>query len=273
MPWKHNTLLVLFSDLTVSIHDQIFRFLYSGARKASFRHIGDIQGQAHVALFPLYLTSMPCHSSRQGENLQENSCCFKQWVWAITSTRYTSVASSKVSKARFFHPRGCLSGNSSTIIRELATSWCSHSRTVRTNPFVDHGGFLLRVAINQLRSSRWTLTVHYTVLWWPFTLIWIYSHPTAYCFLYVLLPVLHTIFKCASSVICLVAALAASQWTNWCLCCCCVPRTPKFDVPPTNRLDLDLLTPCRGGCVCVICWCVIGEEDENQMKWEALRTI
>jgi len=155
----------------------------------------------------------------------------------------------------------------------MTTTWCSTSRTMQKNASVDHGGFSLQVAMNWSHSSLLTPTVHYTVSWRQFTSIWILSHPTACCFLFLLLPVLETIFKCASWVICLVAALTASRWTNWCLCSCCVPMIAVFDVAPANRLDIDPLSPCWGGCVSMICWCGIGEEDDNEKKWEALRTI
>jgi len=59
--------------------------------------------------------------------------------------------------------------------------------------------------------------VCYTVNWQPFTSILIYSNPTACRFLFMLLLVLRTIFKCASWVILLVAALTASRLTNRCL--------------------------------------------------------
>jgi len=109
------------------------------------------------------------------------------------------VAFSDVINACFVHSRGCLWGNSSAIIPELTTSRCSISRTLRKNAFVDHGGFPLQAAINLLRSSLRTPAVRYTVNWPPFASIWIYSHPTACCFLFFLLPVLRMIFKCASS--------------------------------------------------------------------------
>jgi len=178
-----------------------------------------------------------------------------------------------VIKACFVHSRACLSGNSSAKILELTTSWCSISWTVRTNAFVDHGGFLLRAAMNSLRSSLRTPAARYTVNWQPIASIWIYSHPTACCFLFLLLPVLQTIFKCASWVIWLVAALAASRWTNLCLHSCCVPRISVFDVTPANRPVFYPLSPGGGGCVCMMCWCGKGEEDDNERKWEALRTI
>jgi len=177
-----------------------------------------------------------------------------------------------VIKACFVHSQGRLSGNSSAKIPQLTTSWCSISRTVRINPFVDHRGFLLRAALNSLRSSLWTPAVGYSVNWLPFASIRIYSHPTVCYFLFLLLPVLRMIFKCASWVICLVATLAASQWTNLCLYSCCVPRISVFDVAPANLPVFDMLSPGWGGCVSIMCWCGIGEEDDNERKWEALRT-
>jgi len=153
------------------------------------------------------------------------------------------------------------------------TSGCSISRTLRTNAFFDHAGFTLQTVINCSRSCLRTPAVHHTVSWWPFALIWIYSHQTACCCLFLLLQVLRTILKFASWAICLVAALAASRRTNWCLHSCCVPMIAVVDVAPTNRLDLDPLSPGWGGCVSMTCWCEVGEEDDNKKKWEALRTI
>jgi len=175
--------------------------------------------------------------------------------------------------ACFVHSRGCLSGNSSAKLAELTTSWCSISRTVRTNAFVDHGGFPLRAVIYSLLSSLRTPTVRYTVNWPPIASIWIHSHPTTCCFLCSLLPVSWTIFKCASWVICLVAASAALRWTNLCLHSCCVPTISVLDVAPPNLLVFDPLSPGGGGSVSMMCWCGIGEEDHNERKWESLRTI
>ena len=76
MPRKLNTPLLLFSDLGAWFLNEIFRFLYCGARKAFFGHFGHIQRQAHVGLFQLYPTSLPCHSCRHVENLQDISRCF-----------------------------------------------------------------------------------------------------------------------------------------------------------------------------------------------------
>jgi len=183
------------------------------------------------------------------------------------------VASSKVISAFFVHSRGCLLGNSSGKIPELTTSWCSILQTVRTNAFVDHAGFRLQAAINSLRSSLRRPAVQYTVNWPPIASIWLHSHPTACCFLFFLLSVLPTIFKCAFWVKCLVAALAASRWTNLCLCYCCVPGISVLDVAPANLPVFDPLSPGGGGCVSMMCWCGIGEDDDNERKWEALTTI
>jgi hypothetical protein len=65
---------------------------------------------------------LPYHSCRQVEDLQDISCCFEQRNLAVTSTIYTSVASSKVIKACFVHSRGCLSGNSSSKLPQVTTS-------------------------------------------------------------------------------------------------------------------------------------------------------
>jgi len=75
-PRKLNSPLLLFSDLGVWFFDEIFRFLHCGMQKAFFGHFGHIQRQAHVRMFQLYPTSLPCHSCRHVENLQDISCCF-----------------------------------------------------------------------------------------------------------------------------------------------------------------------------------------------------
>jgi len=69
MPKKLNTPLLLFSDLGVCGLNEIFRFLNCGARRAFFGHFGHIQCHAHVRLFQLYPTSLPCHSCRNVGNL------------------------------------------------------------------------------------------------------------------------------------------------------------------------------------------------------------
>jgi len=121
MPWKLHTRLFLFLDLGMRFVDQKVCILYCGAQKPFFGHFGHIQCEAHVGLFQLYLTSLPCHYCRHVENQQAISCCFWQWDLAITSTIYTSVASTKVFKSCFTHLRECISRNLSTKITELTT--------------------------------------------------------------------------------------------------------------------------------------------------------
>jgi len=175
--------------------------------------------------------------------------------------------------ASFVHWPGCLSGNGSAIIQQLTASWCCTLQTMLTHTVVDHGGFLIHAVKNWSCSSLRTPAVSYTINWRPFTSIWIYSHPTACCFIFLLLLILWRIFQCASWVILLLAALAVLRWTDSCLRSCCVPISNVFDVAPVNCLDSDLLSPGWGGCVTLIWWSGIGEEDDNKKKWEVLRTI
>jgi len=104
-------------------------------------------------------------------------------------------------------------------------------------------------------------------------MIWINSDQITCCIVFLLLPVLWMIFICASWVIFLVAALAASWWTNWCLHSCCVPVSDLFDRAPFDWLDSDPLLPGCGVRVAMIWWCGIGTEDHNEKKWEVLRNI
>jgi len=76
MPVKHNTPLLLFSNLGVLFLDYLLCFLTCGAQKPFFSQCGHIQGKMHVRLFKLYPTSLFYHSSWHVENLQEISCCF-----------------------------------------------------------------------------------------------------------------------------------------------------------------------------------------------------
>jgi hypothetical protein len=73
VPRKLNTPLLFFSDLGAWFLYEIFHFLNCGVRKAFFGHFGHIQRQAHVGLFQLYPTSLPCHSCRHVEILQDIS--------------------------------------------------------------------------------------------------------------------------------------------------------------------------------------------------------
>jgi len=78
MPRKLKTQILLFSDLSARFLDQTFHLLYCGTQTPFFGHFGNVQGQAHVGLFQLYTTFLPCHSSRHVEHLREICCCFKQ---------------------------------------------------------------------------------------------------------------------------------------------------------------------------------------------------
>jgi hypothetical protein len=49
-------------------------------------------------------------------------------------------------------------------------------------------------------------------------------------------------------------------------------RISVFHVAPANLLVFDPLSPGGGSCLSIMCGCGIGEEDDNQRKWEALRT-
>jgi len=103
--------------------------------------------------------------------------------------------------------------------------------------------------------------------------IWIYSHPIASCFSYLLLLVLRTISRCASWFMILVTALAVSRWTNRCVHSSCVPMSDVLGEVPIDRLNSDPLLPGWGICVAMIWWCGIGEEDDNEKKWEVLMNI
>jgi len=223
-------------------------------------------------MFQLYPTSLPCHSSRHVENLQGISCCFQNEALAITSTIFHSVASSRVFKACFVHSQGPLSRTSSAKITELKTSYCSISRIARTKAFINHAGLPLRVAMNWSRSSLCTPAVHYIVSWPPSISIWSYSHPIVSCCRLLLRPVLHTVCKCASWAIFLVAVIAVSHWTNWCLCCSCVSARGSLDEAPCVWLDSDLITPGWGVCGAMTCYCGKGEEDDSE-KWKVLSNI
>jgi hypothetical protein len=61
--------------------------------------------------------------------------------------------------------------------------------------------------------------------------------------------------------------------TNLCLHSGCVPRMSIFVVASANMPLIDLHSPGRGGGVSMMCWCGIREEDDNERKWEVLRTI
>jgi len=73
VPRKLNSPLLFVSDLGTRFLYEIFCFLNCGARNAFFGNSAHIQRQAHVGLFQLYPMSLPCHSCRLVENLQDIS--------------------------------------------------------------------------------------------------------------------------------------------------------------------------------------------------------
>ena len=156
-------------------------------------------------------------------------------------------------------------------ISELRRSRCFNSRTLRTDTTVDHGRFPLRAEMNWSRSSLRITAVYYLVSWPSFTVIWIYWHPTVCCVLLLLFPVLQKIIKSASSVIFLVAAFAALRWTHWYLCSSCVPECDVLVITPDDPPGSVPFSPGGGVCVAINCWCRIGEDDDNEKKWEVVR--
>jgi hypothetical protein len=141
------------------------------------------------------------------------------------------------------------------------------------NGLVDHGGFQMLAEMNWSWCSLRIPAVYCMVSWPSFTVIWIYAHRIECWSLLLLFPVLWTIFKCASSVIFVVDALAALQWTRWCLHPCCVPESEVLGVTPTDSPGSVPFSPGWGVCVAMIHWCWIREEDDNEKKWEVLRNI
>jgi len=55
-------------------------FLILQNAKTRLWPFGHNQGNVHVGLFQLFLTSLPCHSRRHVENQQESSCCSKNEI-------------------------------------------------------------------------------------------------------------------------------------------------------------------------------------------------
>jgi len=117
--------------------------------------------------------------------------------------------------------------------------------------------FLLLAVINWSHRSLRTAAVYYIVSWPPFTSIWSYSYLIACCFLFLRLPVLYTVFECAYWVICWVAAIAASRWTNLCLRCRSVSLGGAWVEAPVVRLDSDSIAP--GSCVSAAMTCCGGK--------------
>jgi len=147
-------------------------------------------------------------------------------------------------------------------IWQTTGSW--FSQTEKPNAIVDYWGFPLGATIHWSHSSLCIPTVHFIVNSRQTTSIWIYLHSITCCFLYLLPVVVQTIFKCESWDILVVAALAASWWTNWCLLCCWVPPSAVIEEASIISLDLDLLSADWGVHVGMIRCCGIGEEDNNK---------
>jgi len=256
--------LLLFSDFGPRFLDQSLNFYHCGAQKLSCGHFGHIQGKVHVRLFQQYPTSLPCHSCRHVEALQELSCCIYISDSAITSTIYTSIASSKVVTACSFHYRGCLWLNSYSKLPKFTSSRCLISRTVWTNAFVDHGGLHLWVAVNWSHSSLCTPAVCVIVRCRPSTSIRQYSHPIVFCFWLLPLLVPLTIFNYAAKVIISVAAFAPSRYTQRGLRCSRVQACAILHEAPVVLLNSNSLSPCWGVCGAMIYWC--GSEERMITK-------
>jgi hypothetical protein len=64
-----------------------------------------------------------------------------------------------------------------------------------------------------------------------------------------------------------------SWCTNWCLRCSCVPTSDALDKACIMLFNKELLTPGWGVYVAMICSCGIGEEYDNEEKWEVPTTI
>jgi len=109
---------------------------------------------------------------------------------------YGSVASPNVFKACFVHCWGCLAWNLSAQIPDLAPSQSSIAQIVWTDGWVVHGGCLLRAAIIRTCCPLCIPAVHQRVSWWPFTLVWSYSHPIACCVIFLVFPVIRTFCQC-----------------------------------------------------------------------------
>jgi len=102
---------------------------------------------------------------------------------------------------------------------------------------------------------------------------WNFSHSIACWVISLLLQVLPSVVICASRVIFGVAALASSWCTDWSLHCCSVPASDVLDEESLILFHSDPLSPGWSVCVALICWSGKGVEDDNEKKWEVLRTI
>jgi len=137
-----------------------------------------------------------------------------------------------------------------------------------TNALVDHGGFPLWAVINWSLSFLRTRAVHYSVSWLWSTSLWIDSHAIAYCLLFLLLPVLCTIFKCTSRVIFFIATIAVSRWTNRCPHCCCIWPGGALVEAPAVWLDSAPIAPGRSVSEAMSCCCgKVRKMHQQNVKW------
>jgi len=180
MSEKLNSLSCYFLYFCVMGLHIMMCFLYCSMSTTLFGWFGHVQGKVHVRLYLLYPTSLPCHSGRHVENIQEISWFFK-WDLDITSTTYALVDSSMVFNASFVHCRGCFPSNSSVQLPVLTTWWCSIAWTVLLNALVEHGGFPLQAAISWSHSSLCEPPLHYELSPSLSSTMWIYSHWIAGC--------------------------------------------------------------------------------------------
>jgi len=182
------------------------------------------------------------------------------------------------------HSQGFSSLNSSVNIPELTTSTCLISRTARMNALVDHGGFPLWVPLNLSHSSLPTPAVCYIISWPRCTSIRQHLHLIACCFIFLLLPVLRTIFNYVSRVISLVGAFAASRWTKWILHFVGSQQEaywmkwPSFcSILSHSHLAAALVEPWFAAAEMKRWWQwnKVGgpEEEDNEKKWEVLQNI
>jgi len=93
-----------------------------------------------------------------------------------------------------------------------------------------------------------------------------------------LVPVLRTNFKCTSWFIFLVATIAVSRWTNWCLRCCCGSLGGALFEEPVIRLDSASITPgwsiygamtCHCGMVRKMIMKKVGSPEEDRVSYKS----
>jgi hypothetical protein len=114
-----NTLGLLFSNLGVSIHEKLSRFLHCGMRKPTMYYFAHNQNKMHVGLFKLYSNALSCPSNSHVENLQEISCCFYSEIRLLLQPNNTLYA-----PLRVFKPYAYIAGDIyHTIHRPNSKNW------------------------------------------------------------------------------------------------------------------------------------------------------